>query len=257
MTFIAYLLNSGEMEEENNLIPIDYASESSQDDDDDEDMNNRYDGMSDDEELEAINRSFKSNRNKRRKIMVDSDDDDDSDKDQDDDIDINLDQVENDDEHSKNGAGSDKKLTKRQLKQMEHEKKLKARKENFFGAAKNNPVRKKKKYKFVPKSYINEKGMFVTEDVKVTDDEDINDEDINDENQDNSQKKKERVHKFQHIEYNEDDDIDMMGNKEHSVEKMNGNNTRLKNKNGMNKRKKKITPKKKKNGSITSFFKKK
>jgi len=236
----------GAMEEEdNNLIPIDYASESSQDD---EDMNNGYDGMSDDEEIEAINRSFKTHRNKRRKVMVDSDEED-SDKEQDDDID--LDEIENGDSKS----NSPKKLTKRELKKIEHEKELKSRKNNFFGAAKNNPTRKKKKYKIVAESYINDKGMFVTEDKKVTDDEDT---DNDNDNNDNEQKEKERVHKFQQIEYDEDDDIDMK-NKENSVGKINGNNNKKKkSKSTANKKKKKkVTPKKKKNGSITSFFKKK
>merc|ERR1712228_1127588 len=216
----------GQMEEENecNLAPIEYDSESSE-----SSHLDNY-GLSDDEELEAM---ITAKPSKRRKI-VDSDDEKvyEQQVQIDDDQDIDLNEDENESEKL------NKKMKKKELQRIEKEKLLRERKKNFFGKAAGNKLRKKKKRKKITKSYVDANGMFVTEDVWVTD----NDED--------DKKQSEHVIEPQRQPMDDDDeDVDMKDNKENSV----GSG----NKNKPKKAAKEKKTKKRKNASITSFFKKK
>merc|ERR1712204_27449 len=231
------------METSTTLAPIEYDSESSES----SHLDNYNEQQAEDEELQAM---IATNPSKKRKISSDIDSDDafaaanncnhlratahvqqpvseDEDVDCDEDMDLNEEKAE-------------KKLSKKELRRIEKEKEeieknklLKKRKNNFFGAATGKSVRRKKKKKTVTKSYVDANGMFVTEDVLVTDDEAQDDE---------------KQHQAQKI-LSDDVDVAMQENKENAAENS-----------VVNKKVKKTKPmtpaKKKKNASITSFFRK-
>eukprot|EP01083_Nonionella_stella_P081447 224374_1 len=211
----------GEMEAENNLVPIDFDSESSESE---HEMDVEID--EDDEELEQLT-AFRRNGAKKRRIM-----DSDSDyNDEDDDIDLEQD-----------SKAKPKKKTKRQLEKErqkeEKQKLLSQRKNNFFGKAAGNQLRKVKKYKRVTKTHVDENGMFITEDVDITDDESCEEKDTGNGN---------AMHKHQETG---DEDVDMIDTAQTK-----------KKKEAVKQKKKKVVKLKgkkkggKKNGNITNFFK--
>merc|ERR1711971_527511 len=235
-----------DMEESTTLAPIEYDSESSES----SHLDNYNEQQAEDEELQAM---ITTNPSKKRKISSDIDSDDafaaanncnhlratapvqkalsdheDEDVDVDEDMDLNEEKAE-------------KKLSKKELRRIEKEKEeieknklLKKRKNNFFGAATGKSMKRKKKKKTVTKSYVDANGMFVTEDVLVTDYEAQDDE---------------KQYQAQMI-LSDDVDVAMQENKENATE-----NTVV---NKKVKKTKPMTPaKKKKNASITSFFRKK
>merc|ERR1712204_123942 len=126
---------------------------------------------------------------------------------------------------------------------------LAQRKSGFFGSATGKSTQRRtgaKKYKTVRKSYVNAKGMFVTEDVRVTDDE--------------ADEGTDRVEVAQHkgqVMQNGDGEDAVMTNKENSAEQQNGQKKAQPPKKKAKAKKvgKSPKPKKAKSGNIMNFFK--
>merc|ERR1712192_134113 len=112
--------------------------------------------------------------------------------------------------------------------------------------------RASKKYKTVRKSYVNAKGMFVTEDVRVTDDE------AEDGNDNGNGKVEVAKHKGQYMEKEQNGDaaVDaVMTNKENSTEQQNGQKIVQKKAKAKKVGKSPKPGKKGKSGNIMNFFK--
>jgi len=224
----------GEMEIESNLVPIEYASESSENSEEE----NQDQHQEEEEEFDEMVR----HSHKRRKLVIGSDDEDEDEEDEDEDMDVDM----NANQKTKTKRNA-KKLSKKQVKAMEDEKVLEQRKKNFFGANAANSAKKHKKYKRGTRSYIDGNGMFVTEDYKETDDED-EDEDVavNDQVE---QKESNGAKHVQNKENNDKNNHENTSNKKpekSSKPKKTANNSK-KGKNGKNSNGK--------NGNIMNFFK--
>lgn len=218
--------------EEDNLVAIMYDAESS------ESEHDAVCALEDeaDDELEAIKsnaaRRVNAVQNKRRKI-ADSEDEEDGD----------VDDEDSDLDAESRPSRSAQKEAKRKEMEKEKARKLAERKRSFFGGAPAGNGGRKKRYKVVPRSFVNAKGMLVTEDVKVTDDEEGGDEAA-----------EERKGTHRHQEGGREEEDRQLLNQENAKERANGGRKRQKGKSkgGGNRN---TAKKPAKNGSITSFFK--
>jgi len=212
--------------EEDNLVAIEYDDESSES----ERRGHCQFDEEEDAELEAIKKRSGGTPSKRRKIADSEDDDEDGDED----IDI-LAESADDKKQRKKAEKAAARAAAKEQRERERAQKMADRKQNFFGGATANKTAKRKRYKKVARSYVDGKGMLVTEDVEVTDDE----------HSDGGQQ-----HRHQQPV---DDD------QENDTKRANGGKAAAAKKVAKKKKAvaaKKATPgKKKKNGSITSFFK--